>query len=42
MYMDYIKNMYSTYIYNSTHTDKMFRKPSGYKNINTSSVIKNK
>ena len=38
--MDYIKYIFNTYIYDSTNEYKKFSKPSGYKNINTSSVIK--
>ena len=38
--MDYIKNIISTYIYKNNKLDYEFSKPSGYKNINNSSVVK--
>jgi hypothetical protein len=38
--MDYIKNIISNYIYKNNKLDYEFSKPSAYKNINTSSVVK--
>ena len=40
--MDYIKNIISNYIYKNNKLNYEFSKPSGYKNINTSAVIKKK
>ena len=37
--MDYIKNIINTYIYKNNKSHYEFSKPSGYKNINSSSVI---
>lgn len=40
--MDYIKNYINTYIYKSisNKSEYTFSKPSGYKNINTSAIVK--
>jgi hypothetical protein len=38
--MDYIKTIIGTYMYKNNKLDYEFSKPSGYKNINSSSVVK--
>ena len=38
--MDYFKNIISNYIFKNNKLDYEFSKPSGYKNINTSAIVK--
>lgn len=40
--MDYIKNMIYSYLYDTNKEEENFKKPSAYKNINTSTSIKTK